>query len=97
MTRSAWIPAVPFPRGEARDGARTRADSGALRFGPARHLDRTAFPTDRRPLRERRVPDDAPEAAGRLPEDDTTYGSTGKTVIALHHTTHEEIEGNAHD
>lgn len=85
------------PPGEARERARARADSDALRLELARHLDRTAFPTDRRSLlealRERHVPDDVLEAAGRLPEDGATYGSAGEIVAALHHTTHGETEG----
>ncbi|WP_394428022.1 DUF2795 domain-containing protein [Streptomyces sp. SGAir0957] len=74
------------PPGEARDEARAEADTESLRLELARHLERAAFPADRRTvldtLRAHHAPDYVLEAARRLP-DGTTYTNVTEIVTAV--------------
>ncbi|MFI2373467.1 DUF2795 domain-containing protein [Streptomyces sp. NPDC018964] len=76
------------PPGEERDRARAEAEADSLRLELARHLDRTAFPADRRSVLEaleaHHAPDPVLEAARRLPEDGT-YTNVTEIVEALGH------------
>ncbi|CAL9377026.1 DUF2795 domain-containing protein [Streptomyces griseomycini] len=76
------------PPGEERDRARAEAEADSLRLELARHLDRTAFPADRRSvldaLEAHHAPDPVLEAARGLPEDGTYADVTG-IVEALGH------------
>ncbi|MEU9984708.1 hypothetical protein [Streptomyces sp. NPDC050856] len=90
---------MPSPGQErARVPERTGAD--APRLEPARRLDRTVFPADRRSLLEglrgRRAPDAALTAPGSPPVDGTTYHSAGETAPLSPDTDDRTSGGNTH-
>ncbi|MFD5267813.1 DUF2795 domain-containing protein [Streptomyces sp. NPDC058335] len=60
------------PPGEERERVRAETEANTLRGELARHLERTAFPADRRTvldgLEAHHAPEPVPEAARRLPD-----------------------------
>ncbi|MFG2466078.1 DUF2795 domain-containing protein [Streptomyces canus] len=74
------------PPGEERDRARAETEADSLRRELARHLDRTAYPADRRTvldvLAAHHAPDPVLEAARSLP-DGGSYANVTEIVDAL--------------